>query len=110
MIKLVEDIDELRVKMANTIIYSNLMVIDCYTDFCKPCKKLEPIYEEIAKEMEDVSFYKANMSDSDDIVDFFDIRKLPTIKIIKGGDVVDTFTGLKDKDYIVDMINKYKKN
>ena len=38
------------------------------------------------------------------------LLKGTVIKIIKGGDVVDTFTGLKDKDYIVDMINKYKKN
>ena len=108
MVTLLEDVDELKGKMANSFIHSNTMVLDCYTEWCKPCKKLYPIYEEVAKEVEDVSFYKADMSESEDIGNHFDVRKLPTIIIIKKGEVVESTSGFKEKEEILELINKHK--
>ena len=40
---------------------SGLILIDCYADWCGPCKMMAPILEEIAEERQDVKVCKVNV-------------------------------------------------
>ena len=63
------------------VINSNQTVfIDFYATWCKPCKIMTPIIEEIAKEYKEIS--------------------IPTMMIIKNGEVKKTFIGITDKQSI----------
>jgi thioredoxin len=55
-------------------------VIDFWAIWCGPCRKLEPIIEEIAKEYEGrVKFYKVNVDAEKEIVRHFNIRSIPLL-------------------------------
>ena len=43
------------------------VLVDCYADWCGPCKMLSPIIDELAEEIDTVEFYKLNVDESAEI-------------------------------------------
>ncbi|MCD4746173.1 MAG: thioredoxin [Bacteroidales bacterium] len=55
-------------------------VIDFYADWCKPCKLVAPIMEELAIEYEGkVNIYKVNTEKQKELASLFQIRSIPTV-------------------------------
>jgi len=70
---------------ADTFIYegSKACIIDFYADWCGPCKKVEPILKELAKEYKGkVSFYKINVDEETELATLFGIQSIPTYLVI----------------------------
>lgn len=58
-------------------------VIDFYTTWCGPCKRLAPIMEELAKEYDGkVLFYKADTERERELAYLFRITSIPTILFV----------------------------
>jgi thioredoxin 1 len=74
------------------------MVIDCYADWCGPCKIIAPKVVEFAKQYPAARFYKVNVDDVPDVAQELGIRAMPTFKLFKDGEVFDTVVGAKEKD------------
>ena len=83
-----------------------LMVIDFKASWCGPCKILTPFMEELVPNYPDVIFYVIDSDDdeTEEIVEHFGIKGLPTIIYIKNAEVVSTVVGV-DKQKIEDTIN-----
>jgi len=83
-----------------------LLVIDFKASWCGPCKMLTPFMEELVPNYPDVKFYVIDSDDdeTEEIVDHFGIKALPTIIYLKNGEVVATVLGV-DKQKIEDTIN-----
>lgn len=73
-------------------------VIDFWADWCQPCKKLAPIFEEVSEEVNDVNFGKVDMEENQSIGTQMGVRALPTIVIMKGDEEVARASGVKKKD------------
>ena len=55
-------------------------VIDFYADWCRPCKMVAPIMEELAKEYNgEVYFYKVNVDEEKELAQAFGIRSIPSV-------------------------------
>lgn len=54
-----------------------LMVVYFY-DWCGPCKMIEPVLKEMAKDMDDVVFLKVDVDECDDIAEEYSITAMPT--------------------------------
>lgn len=56
------------------------MVIDCYGDFCGPCKKIAPQIATLAKEHKNVRFFKASEAAEElgDLFQSYEVQSLPT--------------------------------
>ncbi len=55
-------------------------VIDFYADWCKPCKMVAPIMDELAKEYDGkVKFYKVDTENERELAGAFGIRSIPSI-------------------------------
>ncbi|MBU0489900.1 MAG: thioredoxin fold domain-containing protein [Bacteroidetes bacterium] len=55
-------------------------IVDFYTDWCKPCKQVAPIMDELAKEYEGkVNFYKVNTDKEKEVSAVMGIRSIPAI-------------------------------
>ncbi len=83
------------------VINSNQTVfIDFYATWCKPCKTMTPIIEEIAKEYKEIKFVKIDIDKNEKLAIKYNIMSIPTMMIIKNGEVKKTFVGITDKQSI----------
>ncbi len=82
------------------------VLIDFYADWCGPCKMLAPIIEEIAKENEKVKVVKINVDESEDLAMKYQVMSIPTLIIMKNGQIIKRSVGFVEKDEILNMINE----
>jgi thioredoxin 1 len=77
-------------------------VIDFYADWCKPCKMVSPIMEELAKQYEGkVIFYKMNVDKEKELAAAFQIQSIPTLLFIPAQGQPQASIGVQSKeDYI----------
>ena len=75
------------------------VVVDFGAKWCGPCKRLEPIVEELAKEYEGkVKIAKFDIDESPNTPGKFRVLSVPTVIFFKGGKQVDVVNGLVPKD------------
>ena len=89
------------------VIKSNIpVIVDFYADWCGPCKMMSPIIDAVAEEMGNkIKVGKINTDENINLAQKYDIMSIPTILVIKDGNVVKTFIGVTDKTTIVDELN-----
>ena len=85
---------------------NKVVLIDFYADWCGPCKMMSPVIDEIANEVsENVKVCKLNVDETQDIAIQYNVMSIPTLVIIKDGNVVDTLVGLRAKSEVLESIN-----
>ena len=83
------------------------VLIDFYADWCGPCKMMSPVIDEIAEEMkENVKVGKVNVDENQDLAMEYGVMSIPTIVVLKNGEVQKTFVGVTDKEEIKQAINE----
>ena len=84
-----------------------IVLIDFYADWCGPCKMMSPVIDEIAEEMkETVKVGKINVDENQDLAMEYGVMSIPTIVVLKNGEVQKTFVGVTDKEEIKHAINE----
>ena len=85
---------ELNEENLNEIMKStDLVALDFFGDWCGPCKKMLPIYDNIDSKIEDITFYKVNVDYNKTLIAKYNVRSIPTVVIIKKGKEVGRITG-----------------
>lgn len=80
------------------------VLIDFWATWCGPCKMIAPIIEEIAEEFSDeVKVCKVNIDDEPSLATKFGITSIPTLLVIKNGEVVKTSVGYIPKEKIIEL-------
>lgn len=69
------------------------VVIECYADWCRPCKALEPILKKLAAIHRDILFAKLDIDQSAVIADQFQVQGIPTILYFKKGKLYERTAG-----------------
>ena len=82
-------------------------VIDFYTTWCGPCKMIGPIFEEVAGELTNAKFVKANVDECPNLAGKYRVASIPTIMVFKDGAPVDTLVGFMPKDQLKNAIAKH---
>ena len=80
------------------------VVIDFHATWCGPCKILSPILEELQEEMEEVELVKLDVDKFPEISGANQVMGVPTVVIIKDGEVKDRFVGVQPKETIKEKI------
>ncbi|WP_343218094.1 MULTISPECIES: thioredoxin [Halobellus] len=75
-------------------------VLDFYADWCGPCKKQDPILEDLEAEYGDVDFQKIDVDEEQDLANQYQVRSLPTVVVEQDGDIVDRFVGFTQREDI----------
>lgn len=84
-----------------------LMVVDCWAEWCMPCKFIEPVIEELAREYNGkVVFGKLNIDGNREIAMRLGIQSIPTLLIFKNGKLVDRIIGAIPKGQIEDRLKR----
>lgn len=91
----------------NSLIHqAKTVVVVVSTQWCGPCNKMTPIWEEIEKEMPDVKVFKVDVTENIPkfVVDR-GVRAVPTIIVFQNGMETNTSTGGKTKEEVKSMIS-----
>ena len=73
------------------------VLVDFYADWCGPCKMQGPIVEQLAEERTDVKFCKLNVDDVMPVAMELGITSIPTIMVVKNGEITYKEPGLMQK-------------
>ena len=86
------------------------MIVECWAEWCGPCKMMKPIFERVATSNEsDVQMYTLNIDNNREVALSLGIRSIPTVKMFNSGEVVETKVGMMNegqiKELVTDLIN-----
>ncbi|NLG05357.1 MAG: thioredoxin [Clostridia bacterium] len=85
-----------------------ITVVDFSAAWCGPCRMMEPVLEELSKEMDGkVSFYNIDTDSNPKITTEYGVSMLPTLIIMKDGEKQELQIGFKPKEEIKKVIEKY---
>lgn len=78
------------------------VIVDFWAEWCGPCKKLGPIIEEVAEELdEQVTVAKVNVDEQRTLGAMFQIMSIPAVLFFKDGEKVDEFVGVRPRSHIM---------
>ena len=80
------------------------VLLDFYADWCGPCRMIAPILEEIAREHEEYKICKVNVDEEPALAAKFEVMSIPTLFVLKNGEVVANSMGAKPKAQILAML------
>ena len=84
------------------------MVLDCWADWCGPCRMLAPTIENLARDYSgDVTFAKMDCDRNQNLVQQFRIMAIPTILFFKDGEVIDQIVGLVSREEIESVMKRH---
>ncbi len=88
------------------------VVIDFYADWCRPCKMVAPIMEELAEKYKGkVNFYKVNTDKERELSRVFQIKSIPSILFVpQKGDPKFSVGAMQKEDYIRAIESEVLKN
>lgn len=93
----------------NEVIKSDRPVlIDFWAVWCGPCKIIAPTIEEVAKEFDTkLKVCKLDIDSNPKTAMQYGIRSIPTLLLIKSGQVVEQMIGVLSKKSLVDKITPH---
>ncbi len=87
---------------------NSLTLIDCWAPWCGPCRIVGPIIDTLAKEYKGkVVFGKLNTDENIATATRYGIMAIPTMLVLKKGQLVDQIVGAVPKARIEDVLRKH---
>jgi thioredoxin len=84
--------DEWRTKVMEEL--NKPIILDCYADWCQPCKKLTPVLEQLTQQHEGkFKLVKLNIDNLPQLAQGLNVKSIPALFLIYRGNIMDTMIG-----------------
>ena len=84
-----------------------LTVVDCFAEWCGPCKMLKPMLDRISTDYPGVNFVAVDIDENADFAAENKIRGVPTLLWYKGGALVDTTVGVSPEKVLREKLAQH---
>ena len=81
------------------------VLLDFWASWCAPCRMVVPLVEQIAQERSDIKVGKINIDEEFELARQFGISSIPTLVVMKDGQILRQATGARPKHQILEMLN-----
>ena len=82
------------------------VLIDFWAEWCGPCKMIAPLLDEMADEYDDkLAIVKVNVDENQQTAMRFNVRSIPTLILMKDGDVQAQKLGAMSKSQLTEFID-----
>jgi thioredoxin 1 len=83
------------------------VLVDFWAEWCPPCKKIDPLLDELASEYDgQVRFTRVNADENYDAVVRYGVHSLPTLLIFRGGREVGRQVGYAPRPQLKRQIDR----
>ena len=80
------------------------ILLDFWAPWCGPCRMVSPIVDEIAGERKDILVGKVNVDEEMELAAQFQVTSIPTLVVLRNGQVVNRVVGARPKDAILSLL------
>lgn len=85
-----------------------LTVVDFFATWCGPCRMMGQILEEVEETNPEIKIVKIDVDENPNLARKFGIMSIPTIIVMKDGEMAGKHVGLMQADDFVEFVKSYE--
>lgn len=95
----------------DTVIRTSLetpVLVDFWAPWCEPCKTLGPLLEKLAADYNGAFLLaKVDVDQEQELAEAFQVRSVPTVMLVKGGQLIDGFPGVLPEGQVKEFLTHH---
>ena len=87
---------------------NDIVLVDFWADWCQPCRRFGPIYEQASENHPDIVFGKIDTQAKRELAGFFEVRSIPTLMVFREGVAIFRESGALPLQALEELIKQVR--